>query len=189
MSSELHRRACINDVERLHDVLPLAVRISGNTTDVFKIDLPTRHGCRTLLWLMQTLFTPLDAIIGLQDAVNGLAGRDRQLEEAQHWTALQIVMNGILTRNPPQPFRRLISNGKDLGYDRRMRLLRRVLAGSAVTLQDLFQWLAFTQFLLQAFEPFLHPLFGVPHCCCKLGVAPFWMVLPQVIQIGSGCVV
>src|SRR5205807_2662652 len=98
-------------------------------------------------------------------------------------------MNGILARNPPQALRRLISNGKDLGHDHRMRLLGWVLAGSAVTLQDLFQWLAFTQFLLQAFEPFLHPLFAVPHSCCKLSVAPFWMVLPQVIQIGSGCVV
>src|SRR5205807_9204595 len=138
MSIELDRGSCINDIERLHDVLPLAIRFSGNATHIFESDLPERHGCRTLLWVMHRLFTCLDSIIGRQGRVNGLARRYGQLEHLEHWTPLQIIVNGFLTRNPPQTVRGMISKGKDLCNHDWMRLGGQLLTGTRVALQDLF---------------------------------------------------
>jgi hypothetical protein len=83
---------------------------------------------------MHRLFTRLDAIVGLQNAVNGFAGRNRQVEELQHWTVLQILLNGLLTGNPPQAFRGMISNREDFCYHHRMGLFRRMLARPRVAL-------------------------------------------------------
>jgi hypothetical protein len=60
----------------------------------------------------------------MPDPIDRFARGNRELKQCEHWTPLSIGVNAILTGNPPQALRRLIPNGKDLGNDHRMRLLR-----------------------------------------------------------------
>jgi hypothetical protein len=62
----------IDDVERFDHMLPLAVGIGGDAAHIFEIDLPARHGCRTLERLMDRLATLSNPIVGFEDAVNRL---------------------------------------------------------------------------------------------------------------------
>ena len=83
MRIQEHRGSRIDDVERLDDMLPLAIRIGRHARDIFEIDLPAQHGCRALHGLMQRLAALRDAIMAFEDAVNGLARGNGHLEELQ----------------------------------------------------------------------------------------------------------
>jgi len=63
--------------------VPLAKRVSRYETSIFEIQLPARHGRRPLQGLMATLSLRRDAIMGFEDAINGLARGQRDLEELQ----------------------------------------------------------------------------------------------------------
>ena len=64
MSIELDRGPCINDIERLDDVLPLAIRIASDTTDIFKINLPMTHRRRAFYRLMGRFYRRSYSIVG-----------------------------------------------------------------------------------------------------------------------------
>ena len=64
-------------------MLPFAQRVSRHTGDIFEIQLPARHGRRARKRLMDMFSPAEDAIMGFEDAINGLAGGERELEELQ----------------------------------------------------------------------------------------------------------
>jgi hypothetical protein len=84
MSIEEHRGPGVDDVERFDDMLLLALRISGHAGDVFEIDLPGAHRTGPLQGLRLVLCPLGNALMSLQNAVNGLARRDRQLKKLHH---------------------------------------------------------------------------------------------------------
>ena len=91
--------------------------------------------------------------MGFEDAINGLAGGHRQLEEQQGAITLQGVVNGLLTRHAPQAVGRLIANGQHLLHHQLMRLDGRMLACTRVTVADLFQRHSGRHLLAQATRP------------------------------------
>jgi aromatic ring-cleaving dioxygenase len=76
-------------------------RIGSHKALVFEIDLPGHQRGRPLHWLLGALTVCREALMLLEHAIHGLAGRDRQLEKLEHGIALEGVLNGLLSGQAP----------------------------------------------------------------------------------------
>ncbi len=185
MGIEQHRGAGINDVEGLDHMLAFALGVSRHAGNIFEIDLPGTHGGGSLQRLMDGLLALRDALMGFEDAVNGLAGRDGQLEELQGRIPFEIVVDGFRAGHAPQAFRGLIANGQDGLHHQGMGRAGWGVAGAGVALPDLRQGQACGQFVPKAFEPFVHPALRTAQGRSQLRMGPVGMVLPERRYIGT----
>src|SRR3954453_22827502 len=103
----------VNDVERFHHMLPLAVGSRGHAGDIFEIDLPGAHGSGPLQGLMERLPVLRDALMAFEQTVNGLARWNGQLKELQQGIALEVIVDRLWTGHAAQAFWRLIAYGED----------------------------------------------------------------------------
>jgi len=172
-----HGGSLIDDVEGLDHMLLFALRVGWNSRGILKVKLPMLHRLGTLDGVGCMRLTSNDTSVLSQEPMNG-ARRTWQAESGllEVLIARQIVQDGLGTRCPASPFRRLVTDFQQSIHHLLLQSRGPMVRGTTEAVQDL---LISGRSTLEAFLPFVHPAQGHPCCLGQLCSRPSRIQLEQ----------